>query len=271
MKILTVDAFASQPFTGNPAAICLLETRADDPAGARPAASFMQSLAAEINLSETAFVRPLANGYELRWFTPMSEVDLCGHATLAAAHALWTEGVAPADQAIEFHTRSGLLTAVRSGGQIELDFPAITATRTDTPSALLLEATGLPGASVWESSMDTMLVAASEVEVRRLQPDMDLLKRIPTRGVVVTARSDSDGFDFVSRFFAPAEGIPEDPVTGSAHCMLAPYWAQVLGKQQMRAYQASKRGGVVDVTLNNNRITLGGTAITVLRGEVCVM
>ncbi len=271
MKILTIDAFASRPFTGNPAAICFVETRADDPAAQRPGDAFMQSLAVEMNLSETAFVRPLASGYELRWFTPASEVDLCGHATLAAAHALWTEGVAPPEEAIEFHTRSGLLTASRNAGQIELDFPAIPATQATEPVDALLQALGVANGTVWQSQMDTMVVVDSERDVRRVAPDMQRLKEIPTRGVALTSRSESGEFDFVSRFFAPVEGIPEDPVTGSAHCLMAPYWGNVLGKDKMRAFQASSRGGVVETTLAGDRVKLAGTAVTVVRGEVCVV
>jgi PhzF family phenazine biosynthesis protein len=259
IPIFQIDAFTDRPFRGNPAAVCLLDRERD--------AGWMQAVAAEMNLSETAFVRPLASGFELRWFTPAVEVDLCGHATLAAAQALWTAGAVAAEQPIEFHTRSGVLTASRNGQQIELDFPAILVTACELP-AELLEAVGARPIFMGRARFDCFLVVDSAKTVRSLRPDFRRLAETSTRGVIVTAASDDSGFDFVSRFFAPAFGVNEDPVTGSAHCSLAPYWAQQLGKSAMVAFQASSRGGIVHVRINGNRVVLGGQAITVLKGEL---
>ena len=203
----------------------------------------------------------------MRWFTPAIEVDLCGHATLASAHVLWTEGhLGPAEQA-RFQTRSGLLTADRRGDWIELDFPVEPAAAVSPPDGLL-NALGVEAVNVGQNRMDTIVEVASEGTVRATQPDMALLATVPTRGVIVTSRSTSPDYDFVSRFFAPAAGIPEDPVTGSAHCCLAPYWAERLGKDELVGYQASPRGGIVRVRLAGDRVKLIGQAVTVLRGEL---
>jgi len=225
----------------------------------------MQLVAREMNLAETAFLLRQADGYQLRWFTPMVEMDLCGHATLASAHALWEEGHLPPGEQARFHTRSGLLTAQRKGDWIEMDFPA----KPDEPAPApdgLIEALGASPKYIGKNEFDYIVELDSEDTVRRLKPDFTLLEKIPVRGVIVTSRAAD--YDFVSRFFAPASGIPEDPVTGSAHCCLGPFWRERLNKTEFVAYQASARGGVVRVRLERDRILLGGQAVTVLRGEL---
>ena len=234
IPIWQVDAFTDRPFSGNPAAVCLLDDERD--------AAWMQSVAAEMNLSETAFVRRLGEGFELRWFTPAIEVDLCGHATLASAFTLWTMGVAAKEEPIRFHSRSGVLTAYRDAKLIQLDFPATSLEACDAP-AHLLEALGVNPTFVGRTIFDRFLVMDSAEIVRSLQPDFRRLAKIASRGVIVTAESDDARFDFISRFFAPAAGIDEDPVTGSAHCCLGPFWGQRLGKTRMVGYQASARVG----------------------------
>ena len=261
--IVQVDAFADAPFRGNPAAVCLLPTARDD--------AWMADVAREMNLSETAFLVPRADGsHDLRWFTPAVEVRLCGHATLASAHVLWERGLLAATETARFHTKSGLLTATRSpDGLIELDFPSRPSTSMATPEGLA-EALGVPVLQVRSSADDDLVEVATEVQVRALRPSFAQLARIPVRGVMVTARSEDPAFDFVSRFFAPTVGVDEDPVTGSAHCCLAPFWGERLGKTRMVAYQASARGGVVRVEVVGDRVKLGGRGITVLDGELRV-
>ena len=258
VKCWQVDAFADRPFAGNPAAVCWLDEAADP--------AWMQAVAAEMNLSETAFARRLEDGYELRWFTPVVEVDLCGHATLATAHALWTAGVV-ADETLRFHTRSGLLSCTRAGDWIELDFPATPASAA-SPAPPLVAGLGAEPRYVGDSKFYTLVEVESAEIVRALRPDFDKLGQAPTLGVIVTARSDDRRFDFISRFFAPALGVNEDPVCGSAHCVLAPYWAAKLGKSQLTAYQASARGGVLRLRIDGDRVTLGGQAVTVWQGEL---
>ena len=254
-----VDAFTDRPFTGNPAAVCLLPSPRD--------AQWMQQIALEMNLAETAFLVRRPDGFDLRWFTPGAEVDLCGHATLASAHMLWEEGhLAPAEVA-RFHTRSGVLTAARRGEHIWLDFPATPVSPAAPPQGLK-EGIGRRATMVGRTAFDYLVELDSESAVRSLAPDMNLIAATPYRGVIVTALSDDTRYDFVSRFFAPGLGIPEDPVTGSAHCGLAPYWGARLGKVEMVGYQASSRGGTVRVRLDGERVHLGGQAITVLRGEI---
>jgi PhzF family phenazine biosynthesis protein len=255
-----VDAFTDRPFGGNPAAVCWLEHQAE--------ATWMQAMAAEMNLSETAFVRRLDDGYELRWFTPEVEVDLCGHATLATAHALWSNAIANQGDALRFHTRSGLLTCSRNDPFIEMDFPALPATEIP-PSKMLLDALNIEGARFQgRTKFDYLVVLDSAEKVRSLRPDFSKLVRVQTRGVIVTSRSDDPKFDFISRFFAPAVGIDEDPVCGSAHCCLASYWSEQLKKQELMAYQASARGGVLRLRMNGGRVVLGGQAVTVWEGTL---
>lgn len=261
--ITQVDAFTDKPFYGNPAAVCILPSTVND--------DWMLLVAREMNLAETAFLVKQEDGsYNLRWFTPTVEVDLCGHATLASAHVLWEEGQLEPDEVARFHTRSGLLTARLEGHLIELDFPAEVAQPLE-PAAGLLEALGLSETPLFvgKNRMDILVEVADEQTVKNLKPDMGQLKQVNTRGVIVTSRASSDRFDFVSRFFAPAAGIDEDPVTGSAHCCLGPYWAGKLGKTELAAYQASTRSGVLRVRVGDNgRVYLGGQAVTVLHGEL---
>jgi len=260
-SIVQVDAFTSVPFKGNPAGVCVLADPRDP--------AWMQLVAREMNLSETAFLVPRGTGYHLRWFTPTVEVELCGHATLASAHVLWEDNhLRPAVRA-EFETRSGRLSATRKGDWIEMDFPADPPQPVLQPSPLLAEALGVQSFGyTGRDGFDYLCELESEATVRDLQPDFKLLKQAGPRGVIVTARAESKEFDFVSRFFAPAYGVDEDPVTGSAHCCLGPYWASRLGKDDLVGYQASARGGVVKVGVRGDRVLLGGQAVTVLRGEM---
>lgn len=259
IKIYQVDAFANQIFSGNPAAVCILERQADT--------EWMQNLAAEMNLSETAFLIASGDGYNLRWFTPTVEVDLCGHATLASAHILWEEGYLDQDEIANFYTKSGLLSATKNSDIIELDFPAEVEEESPVPSGLK-EGLGLNPIYVGKNRFDYLFQVESDEQVRNLEPNFELLKIVPSRGIIVTSLSSSSEYDFVSRFLAPNTGIDEDPVTGSAHCCLGPYWGRKLGKSTLNAYQASKRGGTVQVKLIDERVILGGKAITVFRGEI---
>jgi predicted PhzF superfamily epimerase YddE/YHI9 len=259
IRIVTVDAFTNTAFAGNPAAVCVLhEPRPEE---------WMRDVAREMNLSETAFLLPQADGYDLRWLTPLVEVDLCGHATVASAHVLWQDGHLPAGQQARFHTRSGLLMADQRGEWIELDFPVKIATVAQPPVELL-PALGVHALAVAKNAFDYLVEVESEAILRGMSPDHATLRKIPVRGVIVTARSSTPGFDFISRFFAPGSGIDEDPVTGSAHTALGPYWGGKLGKSEMTGYQASARGGVVRVRLNGDRIILGGQAVTVMQAQL---
>jgi PhzF family phenazine biosynthesis protein len=260
IRIVQVDAFTARPFAGNPAAVCVLAESAPE--------QWMRDVAREMNLSETAFLAPRQDGYDLRWFTPAVEVDLCGHATVASAHVLWQDGHLAEGTQARFHTRSGLLTADRRGEWIELDFPAKIAVAAPAPQELL-PALGIAEMKfVGRNAFDYLVEVDSEETVRALSPDFTALRKLPVRGVIVTARSSSPGFDFVSRFFAPGAGVDEDPVTGSAHTALGPYWAGILGKSELTAFQASARGGVVKVQVRGERVLLGGQAVTVMVGEL---
>ena len=259
MTIYQVDSFTDKPFTGNPAGVCILDKAADE--------TWMQNIAMEMNLAETAFLYPADGGYNLRWFTPAVEVDLCGHATLASAHILYQLGILRPDQEARFHSKSGLLTAKKQGDWIELDFPSTPAVQLSPPDGLL-EALGVDAVWVGQSKFDFLVEVASEAEVRDLDPDISGLSRLGGRGVIVTSQASTPSYDFVSRFFAPCAGVIEDPVTGSAHCTLAPYWEPKLGKSEMVGYQASKRGGVVRVRRVGDRVMLGGQAVTVMKGEM---
>jgi PhzF family phenazine biosynthesis protein len=259
IRIVTVDAFTDVTFAGNPAAVCVLpEPRPEE---------WMRNVAREMNLSETAFLLPQPDGYDLRWLTPSVEVDLCGHATVASAHVLWQDGHLPAGRQARFHTRSGLLLADQRGEWIELDFPVKIATVSEPP-AELLPALGVQAVAVAKNAFDYLVEVESEEILRGMSPDHSMLRKIPVRGVIVTSRASTAGFDFISRFFAPGSGIDEDPVTGSSHTALGPYWAGKLGKSEMTAYQASARGGVVRVRLNADRIILGGQAVTVMQAQL---
>ena len=260
MIITQVDAFTDTVFTGNPAAVCLLpETRGE---------RWMQRVAGEMNLSETAFLERRADGaFDLRWFTPAVEVDLCGHATLASAHVLWERGECAPGADIRFHTRSGVLTASPRGGWIELDFPALPEESAPPPPGLI-EALGVELHYLGRSRFDYLAELESEAAVRGLRPDVQGLRAVDARGVIVTARTAEAGFDFVSRFFAPAAGVDEDPVTGSAHCCLGPYWRRRLGKAVLTGRQVSPRGGVVRVEVEGSRVKLRGQAVTVFVAEL---
>ena len=260
--MFVVDAFAERPFTGNPAAVCLL------PAGSPRDAAWMQLVAREMSLSETAFVASRPDGdFDLRWFTPMVEVELCGHATLASAHVLWETERLARTRAARFHTKSGVLTATRDPERIVLDLPAHPATEAALPAGIEA-ALGAHPIWVGRSRFDVFVELGSEEELRALAPDVTVLAGVEGRGFIVTARASTSSYDFVSRFFAPRVGVDEDPVTGSAHCVLAPYWAARLGKQALVGYQASARGGVVHVGVKGDRVRLGGRAVTVTRGEL---
>ena len=265
LLLFLVDAFTDTAFSGNPAAICILPEPCSD--------HWMQQVAREMNLSETAFLFREANGFHLRWFTPIVEVDLCGHATLASAHVLWEAGYLNLDEEARFQTRSGLLTARHTGAQkeqIELDFPSEVVSDIDTPPDLATTL-GIPLCYVGRTSRRTYLVQTdSEETVRRVQPNFTTLAQMPLRSVIVTSHSASPTYDFVSRYFAPRLGVNEDPVTGSAHCCLGPFWSERLGKTELVAYQASPRGGKLDIRVCGERIFLSGRAVTVLRGMLLV-
>lgn len=255
LKLFQVDAFASTVFKGNPAAVCPLETWLAD--------SVLQSIAEETNLSDTAFFVPAGEGFELRWFTPVTEVDLCGHATLATAHVLF-EHLAYAGQSISFETRSGPLSVRKSGALLEMNFPASEPQPCAIPAALL-QGLGIEPLQVL-SADDYVVVLANEESVKNVVPDSARLAELGLRGVIVTAPSDD--VDFVSRFFAPKLGINEDPVTGSAHCQLAPYWSKRLGKTRLQARQVSKRGGSITCEARGDRVLLAGTAVTFMQAEI---
>ncbi len=260
--ITQVDAFTDRPFGGNPAAVCLLAAPAPE--------QWMRDIAREMNLSETAFLvrrRADADGFDLRWFTPTVEVALCGHATLASAHVLWEEEHIGPDAQARFYTKSGLLTARRLDDWIELDFPAEPPAPVEPPGELST-ALGVEPLWVGRNRFDYLVEVSSEDVVRGTAPDFGALSRLSTRGVIVTSRSAAPEFDVVSRFFAPAAGIDEDPVTGSAHCCLGPFWRDRLGTDSFVAYQASARGGVVKVCVDGDRVRLGGQAVTVMCAEL---
>lgn len=260
-KIFTVDAFTDKPFSGNPAGVCLLEKNKDD--------GWLLNVAAEMNLAETAFLRKEPGGFNLRWFTPKVEVELCGHATLASCHILWQEGILRPDEEAVFNTVfSGRLTAKKNGDEITLNFPSIPVKESkSTPE--LEKALGVKPQFVGDCGVaeyNWLVELSSEEEVKNLKADFNLIAKLPKFGVIVTAKSEGKNYDFLSRYFAPAKGVNEDPVTGSAHCSLAPYWAAKLDKKEMNAYQASERGGYLKVRLEGDRVLLIGKAVTVLEG-----
>lgn len=259
-QLYQVDSFSDKPFRGNPAGVCLLEKPAPE--------KWMQQLAMEMNLSETAFCFPQNDGFRLRWFTPIAEVELCGHATLATAHVLFETGAVKPDQTARFQTMSGILTVTLNKGRLQMDFPATPAAPCNLPPELQ-KALGL-GQIVWcgKNAVDYIIEMESEKEIVELRPDFRRLAAATQRGVIVTALSDNPDYDFVSRFFAPAIGIDEDPVTGSAHCTLGPYWQNKLKTSVFTAYQASRRGGIVQVGVKGERILLGGTAVTIFAAQL---
>lgn len=254
-----IDAFTDTPFSGNPAGVCLLTQPRPD--------IWMQGVAREMNQAETAFLTKRKEGYDLRWFTPTTEVELCGHATLASAHFLWARRKVAAKSKIKFHTRSGVLTAAKQQEWIVLDFPA-TPPEPCEPPPYLLDAFKAQGSPAFKTKFDYMVVTEQPAKLRALKPDYRLLNAIETRGIIVTAPSDEPGVDFISRFFAPTAGVDEDPVTGSAHCALAPYWAARLGRNELIGRQVSARGGIVRVQNAGARVMLGGKAVTVVKGTL---
>lgn len=259
IPIYQVDSFTDQPFRGNPAGVCVLA----EPKGEE----WMQLVAREMNLPETAFLCKHEGGFNLRWFTPTTEVDLCGHATLASAHALWEMGHLEKGQEVRFFTRSGLLTARQDGQWIDLNFPSEPPVETPIPD-FIIKGLQVTPKFTGKNRLDYIVEVESEDMVRNLQPDLDLLKTMDIRGVMVTSLSDKGDYDFVSRFFAPGAGIDEDPVTGSAHCCLGPYWQARLNKEELLGYQASERGGLVKVKVLGDRVSLSGKAVTVIKGKL---
>lgn len=259
LPLYQVDSFTSRPFYGNPAAVCLLDAPRPD--------EWMQAVAREMNLSETAFVLPEVEGFRLRWFTPKKEVSLCGHATLASAHTLWASGRLTADQPAVFFTLSGRLECRLQGDWIHMDFPSQPVSACEPPEGLLEALGGVQANFCGQHNNKVMIEVEDAQTVRALRPDFARLLELPLRALIVTARGE-EPYDFVSRYFGPWIGINEDPVTGSAHCMLTPYWAGVLGREEMRAYQASERGGELRLRLNGERVDIAGQAVTVFAGEL---
>jgi PhzF family phenazine biosynthesis protein len=263
LTITQVDAFADKPFFGNPAAVCLLPQPRD--------AEWMQSVAREMNLSETAFLLKREKGFDLRWFTPTVEVELCGHATLASAHVLWEQGQLEKGEPACFYSKSGVLTARKKGAWIEMEFPATPATPA-TPDSIhnqeVEAALGTNARSVGRTLFDYLVEVESEDAVQSLRPDLTKIGRLQTRGLIVTSRASRTDCDYVSRYFAPAAGVDEDPVTGSAHCCLGPFWKDRLGRDNLMGFQASARGGYVRTRCEGDRVFISGQAITVMRGEL---
>jgi PhzF family phenazine biosynthesis protein len=260
LPLFVVDAYADRPFAGNAAAVCLLDGPADP--------AWMQAVASELQQAATAFVYEQGEGFGLRWFVPQTELKLCGHGTLAAAHTLWEAGHLWPDAPARFQTASGILTARRDGELIVLDFPAEQVEDVTASPVGLLEALGVEAQAMARGRLDYLVEVRSEAEVRAVRPDIARLKQIDARGIIVTAQSSTPGYDMVSRFFAPSVGIDEDAVTGSAHCLLGPYWQAKLGRETLVGYQASARGGTVRVRVDGPRVELGGRAITVMSGSL---
>ena len=260
LPLFHVDAFTHSPFAGNPAAVCMLDEPRED--------AWLQQVASEMNLAATTFLYPQDEGYRLRWFSAKVELELCGHGTLASAHTLWEQGYLASDAQACFYTRGGLLLAKRDGEWIELNFPA----KPEEPAESLRvigESLNVTPLYIGKSQLDYLVEVESEEVVRGIQPNFGQLATLPARGVIVTAAANTaSGYDFISRFFCPSVGIDEDPVTGSAHCVLSPFWSKRLGREQLTGYQASARGGIVRVRLDGDRVLLGGQALTVLRGEL---
>lgn len=261
IKVFTVDAFTDKLFSGNPAGVCLLEEDLPE--------ETLIGISSEMNLSETAFVKKTEDGFNLRWFTPKVEVQLCGHATLASSHILWQEGILSPDEEARFHTLSGLLTVTNDNGEYEMDFPAY-----DVKEVLqnekLISALGVNPIAFAEAEHHYICELENEEQLRNISPSFETLMGLEKFGTIITSVSSQNGYDFVSRFFAPAKGINEDPVTGSAHCSLGPYWMSKTGKNEFTAYQASERGGTVKIKMKDGRVLLKGRAVTFLEGELSV-
>ena len=258
-EIIQVDSFTDKKYSGNPAAVCLLGEAADE--------NWMQAVAREMNLSETAFLFPDRKGYNLRWFTPLSEVDLCGHATLASAHVLFENGHLEKDEVALFYTRSGELKARLADGLIEMDFPVVPVRECNAPNGLI-EALGVKPRFIGHAGQDYLVEVDDEDSVRSVMPDFNRLAKIAVRCVIVTSKCKDGPYDFITRVFAPSVGVNEDPATGSVHCALGPFWEMFLGKNTFAAYQASSRGGVIHIRIKGDRVLLSGNAITVMRAEL---
>jgi PhzF family phenazine biosynthesis protein len=259
LTIYTADAFTDKPFGGNPAAVCITEKPLSE--------ELMKKIAMEMNLSETAYLVKKDDEFSLRWFTPAVEVDLCGHATLASSHILFEIGICSKNEPIKFHTKSGVLTSVYKNDSIEMDFPAIEQLEIDSPKELETALGAKPvytGMTKWNYIVEL----ENEKTLRAVKPDFKILQSLPGWGTIITAKASMNGYDFVSRFFAPEKGVPEDPVTGSAHCVLGPYWQKKTGKNEFKAYQASLRGGTLGVRVEGDRVFLSGKAVTVLMAEM---
>ncbi len=261
MNLTILNAFTDQAFKGNPAAVCLLSEEKDS--------GWMQSIAKEMNLPVTAFINRFKNDFYLRWFTPSTEIPICGHGTLASSYYLWEKGFVKKEKPILYHTKSGVLKAQFIDGWVQLEFPSILEEKTIAPD-LLLRALGVEPIYVGENKLDYLVEVASENIVRNLKPSIDLIAQLPVRGVIVTSHSNSNEFDFVSRFFSPAQGLSEDYVTGSAHCCLGPYWKSKLQKSDFTAYQASERGGILKVKVIDDKVLLSGKAVTVFEGHLTI-
>ncbi len=260
LSLFHVDAFTREPFAGNAAAVCVLDGPRED--------GWLQKVASEMNLAATAFLYPQEDGYRLRWFSARVELELCGHGTLASAHVLWEQGYLASEMQARFYTKGGFLTARREGEWIELDFPAKPEEEAEAQT-VLVESLGVTPRYVGKSQFDYLVEVESEEVVRAVRPNFEQLATFPTRGVIVTAAAKAGlEYDFVSRFFCPSVGINEDPVTGSAHCVLSPFWSKRLGRAQLTGYQASARGGIVRVRFDGDRVRLSGQAVILLRGEL---
>ena len=261
MEFFVINAFTDKPFSGNPAAVFILEDPIAD--------QLMQKIASEINLSESAFLTNMKDGYKLRWFTPTIEVDLCGHATLASAHVLWSNGKLAENREAKFYTKSGFLSARKNGKLIEMDFPREEVKEVDCPQEIL-EALKLVPIFVGKSGSDYLVEADCEETVRSLNPNLEFISNLDSRGLIITSISNSSEYDFVSRFFAPQSGINEDPVTGSTHCALGTYWSNKLRKKSLVGFQASRRGGTVYVEVKEDKILLSGSAVTVIESKLFI-
>lgn len=261
MELSIINTFTEQAFKGNPAAVCFLSDEKES--------SWMQTVAKELNLPTTAFIWFINDEYHLRWFTPSVEIPICGHGTLASAYFLWEKRYVDKARSIPFHTKSGVIKAQLIDGWIQLQFPAIIEQNVVAPE-LLIKALGVEPVYVGKSRLDYLVEVESEEIVRNLKPNIDLIAQLPVRGVIVTSHSNANEFDFVSRFFSPAQGIIEDYVNGSSHCCLGPYWKNKLHKTDFTAYQASERGGIIKIKVLGDEIFLSGKSITIFEGKLTV-
>ena len=259
IEIVQIDAFTSEPFKGNPAAVCLMDAPGND--------DWMKNVAREMNLSETAFLYPIEGGYHLRWLTPNSEVDLCGHGTLATAHFLFEDEHEPTDKSIKFKTRVGWVSASKEGDYIALDFPVNIPEEIDAPQDIH-EALGAEAIYVGRYPKAYLVELVNDSAVRELKPDLTALESLDQPKICVTAKDSTGKADFVARLFAPAIGIPEDPVNGNSHTALTPYWSAKLGKETLKSHFVSERGGEIKVKLDGNRVKISGQAVTVMRARL---